>query len=1085
MNQKKDIAKIRRLVSKFQPPMLNMEDFVYRKELIENELNGDTPYKFTFIEAQAGQGKTITALQFVEKIKNRYVWFQVEEEDRDPFYFLLSLVEIIEMNIVGTQLGSGKMLRNGEIPQSDVLSAVNQLMNELETLSVSPFSIIFDDIHLLVDAVDVLSILDELFERSIEPVSFLLLSRSLIPFKSKKLKFGGSTLYLTNNDLAFSRHEAVLLFSKREKGNSQTLYEKASILHRDTEGWVTGMILGEKSIGLEKGLFQSRTANLKNIDKLDQYFRKEILNSLPEDIRTQLVRLSLLDDLPAPLVVEITGDDEFSYKLYSLMDNNSFIRLLDIEVETFTFHHLMRESLRLEALFSLTTKVVNEILRTAISYHISLQEIEKSVIYTLRLGDLEDVEKILERHGLELVGKNRHATLQRIPHEIAKSDREKSGWIQLFEGILLTEKDPQKSLVHLINAEDIFQQKKCMHGRVIARSQLVYHYILTALGSTEDCESYLKEIQQDLQKIEETLSLYTKVFIYRDIGAGYTVFNADFKKSRQYLSKAIACAEQANLSVMQISSLTFLGYSYLISSDYHSTMTVAESLYKLKLSRDIGIASTVLIHHFLTDILEILDDYPNYLRQRTNYFQGAGRDILHKNHFGPSVILWDIKLLIARGQFQEAKSLIEDGLNKGTVFASPHIRSRYIEYKAYLAGLSQDSETNIEDCLNEAQKLRKMSSWKGFFHVRNILFAGITNALIERFECAERFLQQGISQATVMGLKGLLASGHIFRAYTRMANSTEAFEDISLGLTLMRSHGIDMFWGWNSKIVKPVLIAAVENNIKSNFAKTLLRKRMHCGVTVDKRIVPLLEISYLNNLNFTIENRILRVDLTPKQRDLFGVIISTPSLKISQEKLREEIWPDVSLENARRNFDTLISRLRTSLRPLVKPHNINDYLVIAKGIVSLQNCRVDTHNFLRNYEEGVTFVNAEKWWQAGNSFYLANQLWPERGVLFTPNCDTLCYYLDHLKTTYLNLAEMWSKILIESDDTSLARRVLETAWIQAPDNRRITSLFYSHLIKESEPAKASSVLSGYKKALEKREVLPIEIEKLIAELLVL
>lgn len=1076
-------------MSNLQRSKMDKNEFVHRSELIENELVGKN-HRFIFMEAQPGQGKTTTALQFVEKTGLANVWYQIGEKDRDPFFFLLTLIENLETDVVKSSLRIGKMLRNGEISPADISLATNQLMVDLARVIDNPFVIVIDDLHLLVDSTNTLSVLDDIFDCSPDFISFILLTRTQIPFKSKKVRFGGATVYLTNDDLAFSLQETVLFFSSKKMDNPSSVYEKALVLHQRSEGWIMGMILGERSLGGSAMSAKQSGINLYHSDRVSSYFRTEIINSLPFDFRDQLILLSLLEDIPVALAEKITGKSDCVDKLYELLDQNRFIRLLDCEVETFVFHHLMRETLRLEALSLLDKKKITLVLRNAVDYHLLSGELEKSVAYTLQIGDITDVEKVLEKHGLELLGKNRHGTLLRISKDIGCRDREGSAWIQLFEGILLSEKEPEKSVEHLFRAAEMFLQRKCPHGRLITICQLVYHYFLTASGSASAGYKYLEEAVEILNKIEAELPLYSKALIFRSIGVGYEVFTSDFEKSRFFLNKAIRNAEDVNLSAIRTSSLVFLGYSYLLCGEYHAVYNIAEVLFKVEQQEDVGKTSTMLVQHFLTDVLQVTDDYPNYLRHRSDYFHGAEKDLLQKNHFGPSVILWDVKLLISHDRLNEASGVVEDGLSSRSTLASPHIRSRFLSYKAYLAGLLQSKSIDIEACIEESRDLRNRSSWKGFFMTRNRLISGISYGLIGKYEEAEDNLAKGIEQAIDLGLQSLVASGYMFRAYCRLKKDSnrdcEVVQDLLTALPLMRSYNIDMFWGWTSKILRPVLATAIKHDIEPAYTRKILRKRLHSGVADDGRLIPILEIKYLHDFTISVRSIDLKLDLdlTPKQKDLLGLIISTPKLKISQERVHVEIWPDTSTKKAGTNLDTLISRFRSYLRPLLMPLHVNDYLVVGKGIIALRNCIVDSHEFQFHYKQGVALYDAEKWWQSSNSFYHAHRLWPERSSTQTPSGDTLHFYLAELQNNYLDMTEKWIRILDDSGNKSLARKILEIAWQMSKDHTRITSIFYSYLMKNGEPLTALEVLSKFKNALEREGVSKTHIDQIISDFIV-
>ena len=78
--------------NKFYPPQVGAETTLFRSALV-TEVLGETACnrKAIVIEAQAGQGKSTLALQFLQHFTLRFSWYQIEPEDGEPALLLSSL----------------------------------------------------------------------------------------------------------------------------------------------------------------------------------------------------------------------------------------------------------------------------------------------------------------------------------------------------------------------------------------------------------------------------------------------------------------------------------------------------------------------------------------------------------------------------------------------------------------------------------------------------------------------------------------------------------------------------------------------------------------------------------------------------------------------------------------------------------------------------------------------------------------------------------------------------------------------------------------------------------------------------------
>lgn len=245
--------------------------------------------------------------------------------------------------------------------------------------------------------------------------------------------------------------------------------------------------------------------------------------------------------------------------------------------------------------------------------------------------------------------------------------------------------------------------------------------------------------------------------------------------------------------------------------------------------------------------------------------------------------------------------------------------------------------------------------------------------------------------------------------------------------------------------------------------------------------MPLLEIKILGNFNLKIAGRTILTaeDLTPAQRDLIALLLSEKNQKISQEKIQVALWPDSAPEKSRSKLDTLLMRLRKVLaKVLTCP--VNNYLKMHKGILFLENCRIDGVEFSLLAGEGLHHARTENIWRAENAFCKALRLWdaasPARGDFFVGEATN---FYDQLLDLLAKTGLKYSVILAESDCIDEAINVLNKVLrIYRMDDRLIT-LLYTLYLRSGNMLKAKELMQQYRQTLRDQQYDRDEIDEML------
>ena len=173
-------------------------------------------YQLTLLQAGAGYGKSTALTDFAES-HNSILWYQITEEDLDPFVFLLHLCHT-------TKLGMPEM-EGLPIPTLDawdstqgplpILEVVFQYLNALSEGMRDPHRLFIDDVHLVAEVTEIAHILDRLISLAPPDLHFFVASRPTFSLPNlSRWRSLGQVLTIGQSELAFRPDEIADLFKE-------------------------------------------------------------------------------------------------------------------------------------------------------------------------------------------------------------------------------------------------------------------------------------------------------------------------------------------------------------------------------------------------------------------------------------------------------------------------------------------------------------------------------------------------------------------------------------------------------------------------------------------------------------------------------------------------------------------------------------------------------------------------------------------------------------------------------------------------------------------------------------------------------
>jgi len=1048
---------------KFYPPHVSSSQFLYRQRIIDQLLPLDNrQFPTVIIEAQAGQGKTTTIKQFINRTSLPSIWYQVGPEDADPVFFLQSLIAGIKNHLPDfPPVATSQKLMESDFTLLTLQQRIKLLFNDLDSVLSEDLYIIFDDLHYLTANESDHILINCLVEVAPARLHFILASREpLLLTNEKKISRKRKLVRIDNRDLALDEVEVSDFFQKTF--NCDLSQHDSQKIARSTDGWVMGILLLARQMKQQAiDCSQPLPTNFKatNRQELYHYFRDEIFSHFEARLHQPLLRLSLLEVIPVELAIEITGEHTIGNDLYELARRNYFVRHLDSDNARFGLHHLFQQYLQEKALTELPMKIIRSTYQQAGKFCQQSGNSASALRYLLKADDYNGVEALLKSTGMDFLSTNQSTTLAIILQEIPQHSLKDQGWSSLFLALSTLDSAPSQALPLLYQALHIFHTQHDEVGELLSLAHIISIHITTT-GHYRDGEQLLERAEQLFFQTAATLDPPRTILIARSLGMGHCILRADSDQATKFGSLALNLAREEKLVNFEAALLMMMGYIQIFAGHTSLAQMYLEQAAPYIHHPEVGSFNRLSIRMMLFNFLFNEGDFLNYFEQKKQLFETIGNTIISQSIAGPFCYVWEMDIAINRGDFDKAVELADQALAHHPPL-SPHLHSLILQQKGLVLAQSQHHQA-IEQ-IEKSQQLRQLSGGP-FFVTLNKIVAGLTYAQCDHHDQALTLLDEGIQHARQIPTKYLEATGLLHRAavYLRLNDEQRAQRDIAAGLELMRHNRYRHIWAWTPAAIKKTLSFAVTHNIEVAYARTLAAHHLSSDLLENDTAAPLLEIRTLGCFKICYHGSAIMQaeDLTPTQRELLCLLFTSPKLKIPQETIQLHFWPDSAADTAKTKLDTLISRLRKILGQSLPENGAHCYLKREKGLVWLAHCRIDALDFLNYVNRGLRHLRLQENWQAGNDFHTAYTLWRGEFASGVSGEEQISSFRQQLANTYSELAHAWSGLLVNSERLTTAIKLVEKALVYSPLNDTLYALLY-RLQGKNSAVQARRVLQQY------------------------
>lgn len=347
--------------------------------------------RLTVVAAPAGFGKTTLLASWLAGRRAGQppvAWLSLTEGDSEPTTFWRYVVGALQNAVPGLGDSALQVLESAQPPIESVLATV---VNELSALP-HDVHLVLDDYH-LADGPGIQAGMTFLLEHLPPQAHLLITTRADPALALARLRARGELVEIRAADLRFTQDEAATYLEATIGRDIDP--SVVATLEQRTEGWIAALQLAALSIQGRDDV-AGFIAGFSGDDRyVVDYLVEEVLQRLPDHVRSFLLRTCILDRLSGPLCEAVTGEPGGRAMLESLDRANLFLVPLDDSRHWYRYHPLFADVLH-TFLLDEHPDEVPELHRRASQWHHQAGTPVPAVRHALASGDVDRAADLVE-----------------------------------------------------------------------------------------------------------------------------------------------------------------------------------------------------------------------------------------------------------------------------------------------------------------------------------------------------------------------------------------------------------------------------------------------------------------------------------------------------------------------------------------------------------------------------------------------------------------------------------------------------------------------------------------------------------------
>jgi LuxR family transcriptional regulator, maltose regulon positive regulatory protein len=304
------------LASKVTAP--DVPDWAVARPRITGQIAQGTRWcPVTVVTGPPGAGKTMALALWAATEPGPVAWVTLDKYDNRPGVFWSYVVAALRRSGAAVPKALSAVTRGRAAEHRFLLRLASALAAQ-----DPPVTLVVDDFHLLTGA-RVLSGLDFLLRNAGAGLRLAAGSQAAPLLPLHRYRLAGELAEIGADDLAFTVAEAGQLLARH---GCPLPASPVEILMRHTEGWAAGLRLAAISLAAHPSPDRFVGELVTEESTLTGYLVTEVLDTQPRDAREVLLKVSILEQVNAEIVTELTGNQQAGQALAALAHANAFVQ---------------------------------------------------------------------------------------------------------------------------------------------------------------------------------------------------------------------------------------------------------------------------------------------------------------------------------------------------------------------------------------------------------------------------------------------------------------------------------------------------------------------------------------------------------------------------------------------------------------------------------------------------------------------------------------------------------------------------------------------------------------------------------------
>lgn len=891
------------LVDKISYPALPN---IYPRQNLYNFLDRKRGDRFTWISGLAGSGKSTLVASYLGRGDSPCLWYRLDENDNDLAGFFLYLKAAVER--ISPRKRRKLPLLTPEYLMD--IPAFSRRFFRIIGQRLDPGScLVFDNYHELPDNTPFHQVFIEGLMSLPNDKPVYIISR-----KGPPREFAGiiaaNKLHLVGQDLLTLTLEETMgiLLLENESRLSQTAMER---IHRDTGGWMAGVILMARSTPTEEILLATGKSRIPEV--VFEYLAGELFDSLDTEIKKFLLATAFLPRMTANLAQSLTGRIDADRILSEQIRSHLFIEELPTSDRTYRYHPLFREFLLAEGRKSLGNEAVASLRGRAAQILEDAGLTEDAVALYKESGDMERLSRLILMQASYLAQQGRFKILEKWLEYIPPDVLAANPWLSYWKGVCRLPFFPDSARTCFQTAFDKFNDRSELAGKLLAWSGAV-DAIVFEWGYFTLFDPWIEWLDQRMGFETSFPSPDIEARVSIGMSIALICRNPRHPKLNDWITRALSASRACKNIDLYVQAGTYAIVQYAWSGAYAKAQVLNDEMGKQVGARKTS-AHIDLTWRYLDATAHIWSQVPAEIsvKKVTSALKIAKKKGIHT---------WDSMLL----QQLLYISLVIGDLKRADAVRSdlkdmlPRLRYQDHIIFHHLSCLYKFVEGSLSQAEAHANAAHDISIQTGFLYpqiLSRFTRAQILSAQGEPAE-AEILLAEALSQArtvksTIFEFMCLLGQAHIVLCQ----NSDEKADHlIRLALRLGRVNNYhNMIYWWQPRMLATICARAFKAGIELAYVKQLIRHLKldppeNLGVMeawprpVKIRTLGTFQLSMRDAAGLPVKKA------QDKPLLLLKAIITFGDRGAGREQIIDLLWPDTEADFANNSLKTTLHRLR-------------------------------------------------------------------------------------------------------------------------------------------------------------------------------